>query len=197
MYGPVSTIRPVAPVTSKGCVMFGRRTIYVSILAALAATVPAASAATSKAAPKKPTPPRVVTITYSQPCPVSVAATNVNGSGGSCPADQEFATLKGEKFRVDHRNGRLGTTGGSVVQRCHGGGRRQQRAAHADLWQREPSGHLRRGQLHGEPGHQHRRHRVSHAADVRHDQDRAHAQVVRGRLTDLAAQVAADRDGPR
>lgn len=74
--------------------MLVRRVVYLSIAAAVAAALPAV------AAPGKPAPkaPRVVTITYSQPCAVSPAPTGGNGSVSSCPADQAFTVLKGEKF---------------------------------------------------------------------------------------------------
>src|SRR4051812_48513728 len=77
--------------------MFGRRAIYASVIAALVAAVPAASAS-GKPVAKKPAPPRVITITYSQACSVSLAPTNGNGSFGNCPEDQQFQTRKGEKY---------------------------------------------------------------------------------------------------
>lgn len=71
-----------------------RSVTYLSLAAALAAAVPAMAAP----AKTKPAPPRVVTITYSQPCSVSPAPTNGNGSFSACPDTQQFSTVKGEKF---------------------------------------------------------------------------------------------------
>lgn len=72
--------------------MSARRNAYASIAIALVAALPALAATAKKPAP------RVVTITYSQVCSVSPAPTGGNGSFSSCPTDQQFAVLKGEKF---------------------------------------------------------------------------------------------------
>jgi hypothetical protein len=72
-----------------------RRAVSVAALVAVATAVPAGAAPAKHA---KRYPPRVVTITYSQPCSVSPAPTNGNGSLAVCPDDQGFSTVKGERF---------------------------------------------------------------------------------------------------
>jgi hypothetical protein len=101
----------ISPLT-KGTDMIARRTGFLVLATVVAAAAPAA-AGTKK--PAKPAPPRVITISYAQPCNVSPAPTGGNGSFQACPEYQTFATLKGEKFASIEVTDASGQPGAAVL----------------------------------------------------------------------------------